>query len=155
MKYSPVEPVARTKNSENWLENGIIVSRNTGNSVIELSEAQELTCAFEKFCAGHGPRPLMVDLATPKGQSRETREYFSNNPRHLATYSAAALLISNPISRVLANFYLGLNRPQRPTRLFTDYHQAMQWLKVFAETQPSSERVSADQANIKKDLDAA
>ena len=48
--------------------------------------------------------------------------------------AAVALLIGSPMSRVIGNFYLGFNRPQTPTRLFTDTDEAEAWLRTFLPT---------------------
>lgn len=119
----------RTPTSENWVEDGILFSRNVGVEVIDLEEARLITEAFARLAPGG--RPLLVDLASPKGQTRGAREYFAKDPIHTQYYTAVALLVSNPISRVLANFFLGMNKPLRPTRLFTDKAEAIEWLQQF------------------------
>jgi hypothetical protein len=35
------------------------------------------------------------------------------------------------LSRALGNFFLGLNKPSMPTRLFDDQEQALAWLRGF------------------------
>ncbi len=42
-------------------------------------------------------------------------------------------VISSPVSRVIGNFFMGLNKPISPTRLFTDPHKAIQWLHTFSD----------------------
>lgn len=94
-----------------------------------MEEARQISGVFARL-APMG-RPLFVDLASPKGQSREAREYFAKDPVHTQYYTAVALMVSNPISRVLTNFFLGMNKPVRPTRLFTDKAEALEWLQQF------------------------
>jgi len=43
-----------------------------------------------------------------------------------------ALLIASPLSRVLGNFYLRINRPETPTRLFSSEEEAGAWLRQVA-----------------------
>ena len=129
MSYAPAEPIVKTATSINWIQNGILFSKNTGDEKITLDEAKTITSAFRKLSPV--PLPLLVDLAIPKGQTREAREYFAKDPTHLETYTAVGLLISNPISKVLANFFLGLNKPDRPTKLFTNIEEAVLWLSEF------------------------
>jgi hypothetical protein len=45
--------------------------------------------------------------------------------------SAAALLIGSPLTRAIGNFFMGLNKPLIPTRLFTSETEALAWLKGF------------------------
>ncbi len=43
----------------------------------------------------------------------------------------ALLLIGSPVSRVIGNFFMGLNKPIYPTKLFTDPQKAIRWLQTF------------------------
>ena len=131
MEMSPPQGANQipTATSLNWFAGGILYSRNTGTELIDLTEAQHISRVFEELSPT--PAPLLVDLGSPKGQTKEARTFFSSAPEHLARYSAVALLVTNPIAKILANFYLGLNKPQRPTRLFTDVPAAEAWLRSF------------------------
>jgi hypothetical protein len=75
-------------------------------------------------------RPLLVDLREAKSQTAEARAYLAG-PEGLAVSQAVGLLIGSPVSRVLGNFYLGLNKPSIPTRLFTSDEEALAWLRSF------------------------
>ena len=44
---------------------------------------------------------------------------------------AMAILVSSPVSRAVANFFISLARPRFPTRLFTDDDAALAWLRGF------------------------
>lgn len=46
---------------------------------------------------------------------------------------AFAMLVDTPLSRTLDNFYLGLNKPPLPTRLFTTEDKGLEWLKGYLE----------------------
>jgi hypothetical protein len=52
-------------------------------------------------------------------------------PEGLKVSQAVALLMGSPVSRVLGNLYLGLNKPPIPTRLFTSEEEAKVWLRSF------------------------
>jgi len=45
--------------------------------------------------------------------------------------SAAALIVSNPVSRIMGNFYMGINKTKMPIRMFTRVDEAKKWLKDF------------------------
>ena len=74
---------------------------------------------------------VLVDMTELTETSKEVRNYFANE-RTAAVQRATALLISSPVSRVIGNFFMGLNKPISPTRLFTDPHQAIEWLQTFS-----------------------
>ena len=65
-----------------------------------------------------------------KGMSRDARVYFAG-PQTAEVESAAALLIHSPLGRAVGNFFLGLNKPLFPTRLFTSESDALAWLSSF------------------------
>ncbi len=67
-----------------------------------------------------------------KSISREARMYYANE-RTASIQRATALLVDSPVSRVIANFFLGLNRPLSPTRMFTHQTQAILWLQTFSD----------------------
>ena len=46
---------------------------------------------------------------------------------------ATALLTSSPVSKTIGNFFMGLNKPLSPTRLFTNSDKAIQWLHTFSD----------------------
>jgi hypothetical protein len=63
--------------------------------------------------------------------TRDAREYFSTRGRD-TKINSMAVLIKSPISRVVGNFFLGINKPAVPTRLFDNEADALEWLKKFA-----------------------
>jgi hypothetical protein len=85
-----------------------------------------------KSAACARPRPSLPPRAKRKenGETR-VRDYFANDPVHLQTYSACALLVGSAVSKVLANFFMGLNKPKKPTRMFTSQDEAIHWLEGY------------------------
>jgi hypothetical protein len=68
-----------------------------------------------------------VDMRKVKSMDRPTREVFA----HGKNTRAAALIIGNPLSRILGNFFLGLNRPICPTKLFNEVDAGLVWLRTL------------------------
>ena len=64
-----------------------------------------------------------------RGIEREARAYYSS----LRSITARALLVESPVTRVMANFFISINKPPVPTKLFTSEDQAVAWLKNFME----------------------
>lgn len=44
---------------------------------------------------------------------------------------ASAMIVTNPMLKMTANFYIMVNRPKNPTKLFTDRESALEWLSQF------------------------
>jgi len=75
---------------------------------------------------------VLVDTRPARGVTREARTYFSN-PDIRARTIAQALLIDSGPSRVMGNFFIGLNRPSFPVKLFTSEEKAVAWLRGFTK----------------------
>jgi hypothetical protein len=76
--------------------------------------------------------PVLIDMRLGRENDRETREYYSSSEGLRAT-KALALLVESPFTRVMANFFISINKPLVPTRLFTSEDAAVAWLKTFLE----------------------
>ncbi len=44
---------------------------------------------------------------------------------------AIAILIDNLSQRIVGNFFININKPSTPTKIFTSKKDALQWLKTF------------------------
>jgi hypothetical protein len=108
----------------------MVHTRFHAGAEVTLEDAQANIEVTAKLTGGRA-LPVLVDLRTVRSQSAEARSLFAG-PEGRAVSSAVALLLSNPLSRVMGNFYLGFNRPQTPTRLFTSEAEAEAWLLTFA-----------------------
>ncbi len=73
--------------------------------------------------------PALTDIREMPPHSKDVREYFANEGSYNA--SANAIVVSSSLSKVLANFFLTLNKPVVPTRIFTDPVKAARWLEMF------------------------
>ncbi len=74
---------------------------------------------------------VIIDMTTVSEISKEARDYLANE-RTASIQRATALLIGSSVSRVIGNFFLGLNKPITPTRLFTNSKEAIKWLHTFS-----------------------
>jgi hypothetical protein len=110
---------------------GIAISRVKKGAVIGVAEAKENTQAIISFNGG-APCPLLVDARQINSISKEARDHFSMRDRK-GYVNSIAILISSPVSRIIGNFFMGLNKPTVPTRLFTDEGAAMSWLRTFKQ----------------------
>jgi len=96
---------------------------------LELADAQEVIHAVGSLCGGVR-RPALVDLRELRSMSRDCRKYFAG-PETAKVEAAVALLVVSPLARAIGNFFMGLNRPLVPTRLFTSEVDALGWLRGF------------------------
>ena len=96
---------------------------------LNLEDARENLEAVRQF--GNGKRvAVLVDIRDAKGASKECRAYFASEEA-AKIQSACALLVASPLSRLIGNFFIGLNKTKFPTKLFSNEAEAMDWLKNF------------------------
>ncbi|MBX9244800.1 hypothetical protein ICW40_08250 [Actinotalea ferrariae] len=75
---------------------------------------------------GGRPAPLLVHTTDAGPQDRAARMEFIR--RH-EVVSAVALVVGNPLSRMMATFFINVSRPKSPTALFEDEASAVAWLQ--------------------------
>ncbi len=101
------------------------------DSIETLDHARENVEAASALI-GDRKVPVLIDMSAIKEISRDARSlYASDKP---ASYSIAqALITRSPISKVIGNFFLGLNKPLHAVKLFTSEEDALAWLKKKTE----------------------
>jgi hypothetical protein len=121
------EDVIITRTGRVWLdEDGIIQSMQLGDTEQTLADAEENMNATIQ--AGGGQlRPLLVDMSRVKSIDRAARVRYSS-PTNAGVVSAVALVVGTPLSRMIGNFFLGLNRAPGPMKLFGTRRDAAAWL---------------------------
>jgi hypothetical protein len=120
-----------TRTQTQWLEDGIVYSQSNPGAEHTLADAIENIQAGSLLSEGK-KRPTLIDLRNVKSINKEARTYYSGEEAAKIDL-AVAILIDNAISKIIGNFFLGLNKTLFPTRLFTKEKEAIEWLKTFIE----------------------
>ncbi len=110
-------------------EDGIVHVLLKKNADITLEDAMENHRATMQL-VGDREHAVLVDSRPARSISREARTYFADREVRRKAL-AQAIVIDSGVSRVMGNFFLGLNRPPFPVKLFTAEEEAAQWLKGF------------------------
>ena len=110
---------------------GFVHTLVSPGSEIQLQDAKENTARVIEVSGGSN-YPILVDLREIKSISKEARDHFSMRGRK-PNVTAIAMVVSSPLSRIIGNFFLGLNRPTVPTRMFTAESEAILWMKRNTE----------------------
>lgn len=114
-----------------WIdENDICVTQVKPNAIIEIEDALENSASVKKLSDGK-IYPMLVNLKEIKSISKEARDHFSMQDRTPGV-SAIGILIKSPVSSIIGNFFLGLNKSSVPTKLFTNEVKAKKWLKQIS-----------------------
>lgn len=96
---------------------------------VTLEGAEECISVTHELCGGRKV-PVLVDIRQIKSIDREARAYFSGAEASMVV-AAQGLLVGSPLSRIIGNFFLGLNEAPFPTKLFTSEQDALDWLAQY------------------------
>jgi len=115
-----------------WMgDDGIARTKVKPHAEITIKEAQENSLAVNSFYK-EKKYPLFIDSSNIKSITKEARAHFSIQNRE-TNITSFAILINSPLSRIIGNFFMGLNKPGIPTKLFINEQDAINWLKQYLE----------------------
>jgi hypothetical protein len=115
-----------------WMgDDGIARTKVKPQAEVTLPQAQENSVAVNSFYTTK-KYPLLIDSRNIKSITKEARDHFSIQQRK-TSITAFAVLIDSPLSRIIGNFFMGLNKLTVPAKLFTQEQEALDWLKQYLE----------------------
>lgn len=123
--------VVETKQARFWVDEDNVFNvdyKNLESIQIEHSINEIETCISMSRSL---PALAVVDISSVKSVSSESRDLYSSE-KSVKVFKAVGLIARTPISRVLGNFFLGINRPPVPIKLFNDKDTAIGWLKSMS-----------------------
>ena len=97
------------------------------NTVMTIDEGKLSTKMVAQIVKGDA-LPLLCDLTNVIKMTQDCRNHFAG-AEHAEVFSKCALIVASPLSKIIGNFFLGANKPLRPTRLFTNTEEGLKWLK--------------------------
>jgi hypothetical protein len=120
------EPI-RTAAADVWVEeDGTLVLRFRQQTNLVGERGAEVARAHVAAANGRKLRTL-ADVRGIVANDRQTRQ-LAAGPAIAAVTLRMAVLVGDPLSRTLGNFFLRVSRPAYPTRIFTDEAAARRWL---------------------------
>ena len=109
-----------------WMaDDGVLMGKPIPGGVSTEASVKDVMAAIDSVTGGSRPR-LLYDM-------RELR-FVSADARHLAVrefhrfVSAAAVVVDDGVSKLLMDFFEGVDQGEMPIRMFTDMDEARQWL---------------------------
>lgn len=96
---------------------------------VNLFNTKEIIQATKTLGRGVKIPALIIanDFSLP---TKETREFLANAEAS-PQVCAEAYLLKSTAQSIIGNFYLNVNKPERPTRMFTKLNEALKWLDQF------------------------
>lgn len=120
--------VVKTSNAEIWIDElGICHHIYTEGAHLTFEDTLN-ECRIISEISGFKKVLILVDINNVKHVPRESRMYYASKEAE-KIFKAAALLVGTQMSRLLGSFFLGLNKPAMPVKLFTSEIEAIKWLK--------------------------
>jgi len=116
-------------------EDGFIRYISLPGAEVTLKDAKEYVNIQTELTKGEKLLNLS-DLREVKSIDREARDYLAGEEATNIT-AACALLVGSPLSKVISNIFLALNKPGYPTKIFLSEESAIAWLKGFVNNEES------------------
>ena len=128
----PAKGVIELRTYYTWMDDsGIAKTVVKANSSIVIDDAIANSKVVNSL-EGEHKFPLLVDSRKIKSITKEARDFYTIKDRETRV-TAFAILCSSSVSKVIANFFIGINKPAVPVRLFTDESKAIDWCKKMKE----------------------
>ncbi len=100
---------------------------------ITLDIAQKIIELRLSFVDGQ-TLPALINGSVVKHLTKEAREVLSSE-KASQDIAALAVIVRNPVTRAIANFFLKFQQPRYPFQLFTDVERAKRWLVKYQPEQ--------------------
>lgn len=109
-------------------EPGLVYAKAFSGVEITLKQVKEYHSMVE-YLSKSEPHITVLDISGLKYMSKESREFISKRSSDWGKTLGVALIVNSFTARMIANFFLTVNRPQYPIKVFTDSLLAQQWAR--------------------------
>lgn len=93
---------------------------------VNIAEAEYLK--VEKLLHGELV-PVLVNMEGAIKIDRDSRTYYAENaPKY---FTAGAIVVKSTFTRILAKFFMGLNKPPMPMKLVSSEEAGLAWLQQY------------------------
>lgn len=108
---------------------GIVHSHTSGEIEFNVDSLKKFTVVMGRMLE-YRTAPLLLTLDEFAIPPVETRVFWAK--KDSCPYASAEAYIATNIGhKIIGNFYLKLNKPGRPTKIFSNEDDAIAWLKTF------------------------
>ena len=98
---------------------------------LDLVSAEEIVEATYAICRGE-QHAILTDGRDVAGVvTPQAREYMSSAAKMVQIRKASAIVTNSLANKLIANFYIRVNKPLNPTRVFNNESDAVHWLRQF------------------------
>lgn len=112
------------------LEDGILFAI-WKSTFVDLEIAQQAV-AYRLEATDFIPYPMVIDIKSIKSITKPSRDFLASE-KGCQGIIAAAFLIDSSLGRILGNFFIQINKPLKPTKIFTNEIKAKKWLSKYVK----------------------
>jgi hypothetical protein len=98
------------------------------NVEIFVEDAISIKKAQEKISGTKSP--LLIYVGKHATTNIETLKYLSKST-NMPYSSASGYIMTTLAQKILGNFYLKINKPERPTKIFNNKEEALNWIREY------------------------
>lgn len=108
-----------------YIENGVMYFTYKQTEMIDLAAAKKIV--LDRVNLQNGVSyPVICDARGLKNMNKEARDYLAKEGSALV--SSVALIVTSTATRIMSNFYLSVNKPEVPTKLFNSLEEASEFI---------------------------
>jgi hypothetical protein len=112
-----------------WVEDEILIGEFFKGLTLDVDGAK--ICVKDRITFSKGKNyPFLVDTRGLVHITKEARDYLGSTDGSEGVI-ASAILIGSPVTRIIGNFFMSINKPIIPVRLFNEREDAKKWLSQF------------------------
>lgn len=112
--------------------NVVVAVPRSGYRQTEESARRSLVLLDEIAQAAGHRQSVIVLVDRVQGQDAGSRRVWSSD-ESTRVRSSLALVCTSALARAIGSFFIGLNRPVTPTRMFASFHAALEWSMQMQE----------------------
>ncbi|MCE3295756.1 MAG: hypothetical protein K0R65_1470 [Crocinitomicaceae bacterium] len=114
-----------------WRSDGILHSHTTSNLDFNVESLKKFNVVMGEM-VGHKKVPLLITFDEFAIPPVETREFWAK--KDSCPYASADGYVAATFGhKFIGRFYLKFNKPGRPTKIFSTFDEAVQWLRTFVK----------------------
>ncbi len=105
----------------------VILVYNDMEVEITQDDAEMHSTLLRGLCGGEKCKMILDFQKSPATFTNEAREYAAKDSRHLSVVASQALVLSTLAHKIVANFYMRVNKPSFPIKSFRSMKEAYKW----------------------------
>ncbi len=111
------------------LQDDLLICTYKKGSRLNLEMVKEIVKTRLEFI-NYKPTLLIVYNQGVVSMDKKAREYLSTGDG-VKEVIAAAIVVASPFTSFMANFFVSVNKPKMPVRIFSNAKEALKWLQKF------------------------